>query len=80
VLRAIVGQGLAIVAIGLVLGVAAAFGLTRFLADLLYGTQPLDVMTFVSMTLVLMVVAAIASYLPARRAASINPIESLRND
>lgn len=80
VLRAIVGQGLAIVGIGLVIGVAAAFGLTRFLSDLLYGTTPLDLTTFAAMALALLIIAAVASYLPARRAAAINPIESLRNE
>lgn len=80
VLRAIVGQGLAIVGVGLLIGIVAAFGLTRFLSDLLYGTRPLDLTTFAAMSLGLLVIAAAASYLPARRAAAINPIESLKNE
>jgi len=80
VLRSVVGQGLAIVGVGLVFGVAAATGLTQFLGELLYGTRPLDAMTFVSMCAVLLVVAGLASYFPARRAAAISPMESLKNE
>ena len=80
VLRSVVGQGLAIVGVGLVIGLAAATGLTRFLGELLYGTRPLDLMTFVSMSVGLLIVAALASYFPARRAASISPMESLKNE
>jgi predicted permease len=80
VMRAVVGQGLAIVGVGLVVGLAASTGLTRFLGELLYGTQPLDAMTFVSMSFGLLIVAALASYLPARRAAAISPMESIKNE
>jgi len=78
VMRSVVGQGLTIVGIGLVVGLGGAIGLTRLLTGLLYDTQPLDTMTFVTMSAALFVVAALASYLPARRAASVSPLESLR--
>jgi putative ABC transport system permease protein len=78
VMRAIVGQGLGIVAAGLVAGVAGAYGLTRYLGGLLYNTPPLDVTTFAATSAALFAVAALASYLPARRAASVSPLESLR--
>ena len=80
VMRSVVGQGLVIVGIGLAIGLGAAFGLTRLLGELLYGTKPLDAPTFAAMSLALLTVAAIASYLPARRAAAISPIESLKNE
>jgi len=78
ILRAIVGQGLAIVAVGLIGGVVGAYFLTQVLSGLLYDTERLDITTFVLTSVALIVVAAVASYLPARRAASVNPIESLR--
>ena len=80
VLRSVVLQGLVIVGIGLAIGIGAATGLTRFLGDLLYGTKPLDVLTFTSVSLGLLMIAALASYFPARRAASISPMESLKNE
>jgi ABC-type antimicrobial peptide transport system permease subunit len=79
VMRAVVWQGVAIVGIGLVAGIAGAVGLTRFLSGLLYDTQPLDVTTFAAMSAALLAVAALASYVPARRAASVSPLESLRS-
>ncbi len=77
-MRAIVGQGLAIVGVGLVVGVGGAVALTRFLGGLLYDTPPLDVTTFAAMAAALFVVAAAAAWVPARRAASVSPLESLR--
>jgi len=74
----IVGQGVAIAAVGLLVGVAGAYGLTRFLGELLYDTKALDVPTFAAMAGGLFLVAVLASYLPARRAASVSPLESLR--
>jgi predicted permease len=79
ILRSIVGQGLAIVAVGLLAGIAGAFALTWVLKDLLFGTEALDITTFAGMTMALLVVAVLASYVPARRAASVSPMESLRD-
>jgi putative ABC transport system permease protein len=78
VMRSVVASGAAIVGLGLVLGLLASMGLTRFLGSLLYETAPLDVTTFVAMPLVLSIVALIAAYLPARKAASVSPLEAMR--
>jgi predicted lysophospholipase L1 biosynthesis ABC-type transport system permease subunit len=78
VMRSIVVNGAVIAALGLVLGLAGAFGLTRFLQGLLYETAPLDVATFAGMSALLFVVALVASYLPARKAASVSPLEAMR--
>jgi predicted permease len=78
VLRRILGRGLALAAIGVGIGLVAAFALTRVLRSLLYGVQPSDPATFISVAVILIVVALAASYLPARRAASIDPVTALR--
>lgn len=65
---------------GIALGLAAAFGLTRVLASFLFGIGPTDPATFIAVPAVLVLVAMLASYLPARRAASVDPISALRND
>ena len=80
VMRSVVANGAAIVAIGLVIGLAGAALATRLLGGLLYDTAPLDLVTFVTMPAVLFVVALIAAYLPARRAAAVSPIEAMRGD
>jgi ABC-type antimicrobial peptide transport system permease subunit len=74
----VVAQGAAIVAMGLAAGAAGAYYLTHVLSDLLYDTPPLDAATFVVMAVILLAVALLASYLPARRAASVSPLECLR--
>jgi predicted permease len=80
VMRSVVASGAAIAAIGLVLGLVGAVVLTRFLGGLLYETAPLDVSTFVAMTALLFAVALVASYLPARKAASVSPLEAMREE
>ena len=80
VMRSVVLNGAAITGLGLVVGLAAAFGLTRFLGGLLYEIAPLDTVTFVGMPLLLFGVALAASYLPARKAASVSPLEAMRAD
>jgi predicted permease len=80
VMRSIVLNGALISGLGLVLGLLGAIGLTRFLRELLYETAPLDVTTFAAMSALLFVVALIASYLPARKAASVNPLEAMRSE
>jgi putative ABC transport system permease protein len=79
VLRSVVSRGAAISLVGLVIGALGAFGLTRLLRSLLFETAPLDPLTFAAMAAVLLVVALLASYLPARRAAAISPMESMRS-
>jgi predicted permease len=66
--------------IGLVIGAAGAAGVTRFLGGLLYETRPLDVWTFAGMSGLLFLVGLAASYLPARKAASVSPIEAMRTE
>jgi len=80
VMRSVVANGATIAGIGLIIGLAGAVGLTRFLGSLLFDTAPLDVPTFATMSLALLAVALLASYLPARRAASVSPMESMRTD
>lgn len=78
VVKMIVGQGLRLVIIGLVLGLSAAFGLTRFLAVVLYGVSATDVITFVAIPILLAAVAMLACFIPAQRAAKVDPIKALR--
>ena len=78
VLKIMVGQGLRSVLIGTAVGVAASFGLTRFLQSMLFGVKPTDPVTFVTVSLVLLVVAWLASYIPARRATKVDPMVALR--
>jgi ABC-type antimicrobial peptide transport system permease subunit len=74
----ILRRGLVLAAIGLGIGMAASLVLTRFMSDLLYGVKPLDPLTFVGMSGVLMLVSLIASIAPAYRAASLDPMRTLR--
>jgi putative ABC transport system permease protein len=63
---------------GLALGLVAALGLTRLMAALLFGVSPIDPVTFASVSVTLAAIALLASYLPARRAAGMDPTEALR--
>ena len=74
----VVGEGLRLVLAGLALGVCGAMLLTRVLADLLYGIEPTDALTFLGVSLVLLAVALVACFVPARRAASVDPLTALR--
>ena len=76
--RLVLRQALSLVCIGVLLGVVAAGALSRLLGQLLFGVEPLDPWTFAVTPLVLIVVAAIASYLPARRAMQMAPLDALR--
>ena len=78
ILKMVVGEGLLLTLIGVGAGIAAALALTRLLASLLYGVRPRDPLTFVALSLLLTAVAVLASYLPARRATKVDPIEALR--
>ena len=80
VARMIVGQGLKLVVIGVACGLSAAFLLTRFLTVVLYGVSATDLTTFVAVPILLAVVALLACYLPARRAAKVDPMTALRHD
>ena len=78
VVKLAVGYGLKLVGAGIVIGLLAAFVLTRVMSTLLFGVTPTDPTTFALISLLLVAVAAIASYIPARRATKVNPITALR--
>src|SRR5690348_1725524 len=78
VLRMIVGQGIRLALIGVAVGIAGALALTRFLSSLLYGVKPTDPLTFVAVSLILIAVALLACYIPARRASKVDPMVALR--
>jgi len=78
VLRMFVGHGLKLVGIGVAVGLVAAYALTSGMKSLLYGVNAADPLTYVGVSLVLGVAAAVASYLPSRRAAAVDPVVALR--
>jgi putative ABC transport system permease protein len=80
VLKLVLGEGLKLIAVGAVLGLVASLVLTRVMASLLYGVGAGDPLTFVAVPLLLSAVALIACYLPARRAAKIDPLIALRQE
>ncbi|HSU58181.1 MAG TPA: ABC transporter permease [Bryobacteraceae bacterium] len=80
VLKLIVRQGMTPAIIGVVAGLAIAFGITRVLASLLYGVKASDPSTFASVAVILTVVALFATYLPARRAMNVDPVVALRDE
>jgi putative ABC transport system permease protein len=80
VLRLVLGQGVSLIAIGLLVGLAGAFAASRALNSLLYGVEALDAAALIGSLITLAAVAFIACYLPARRASKVNPIEALRTE
>jgi predicted permease len=79
-LRLVVGQGLLLAGIGVAIGLAASFGVTRVMSSLLYGVKATDLATFAAVAVVLSGVAALACYIPARRATRVDPIIALRHE
>ena len=80
VLRIVLWQGVLLAVIGTLVGTAGALVLTRYLQSFLYGVKPSDPLTMVAVAVLLIAVALLASYIPARRAASIEPMEALRTE
>jgi predicted permease len=86
ILRMIVGHGMLVVGLGVTVGLLVSVALTRVLTraifetDLLFGVSPTDPFTFIGVTILLMAVAALACYIPARRAANVDPVDALRSE
>jgi len=80
VIRMVLGEGLRLAAVGTGVGLLAAAGASQLIKSMLYNTSALDPVAFVSVPLILIAVAAMAVYLPARRAASVDPMKALKTD
>jgi ABC-type antimicrobial peptide transport system permease subunit len=80
VLQMVMRESLVLVAVGVVVGIGVAFAAGRFIAALLYGLEPTDITTSVVAVIVMLAVATFAGYLPARRAARLDPMLALRHD
>jgi putative ABC transport system permease protein len=78
VLRLVIRNGASLALVGIVLGLAGAFAATRLMKTLLFGVTATDVTTFVVVSLLILLVAVLACYVPARRAAKVDPMEALR--
>jgi putative ABC transport system permease protein len=77
-MRLVVGQAMTPALIGVVLGLAGAWGATRLMSSLLFGVSATDPITFIAVALFLLAVAAAASWVPARRATKVDPLIALR--
>jgi ABC-type antimicrobial peptide transport system permease subunit len=80
VLSLILGHGALLAAAGIGIGLAGALAVTRFLRAMLYGVSPFDPTSFVAVTLLLSAIVFVASYVPARRAARVDPVDALRQE
>ncbi|MBZ5626645.1 MAG: FtsX-like permease family protein, partial [Acidobacteriia bacterium] len=80
ILHLVVGHGLRLGALGIAVGLLAAFGLTRAMSTMLVGVKPTDPLTFAAMAVLFLSICAVASWLPARRAAGLDPTAALRDE
>jgi ABC-type antimicrobial peptide transport system permease subunit len=80
ILGLVIGQGLKLAAIGIVLGLVGAFGVTRYVRTILYNVTPTDPVSFIGVAVFLTLVAVLASYIPARRATAVDPLVALRGE
>jgi putative ABC transport system permease protein len=78
VLKMVLTNGMVLALIGVALGLVGAFGLTRLMSTLLFGVEPTDAVTFTVVSVILIFVALFACYVPARRAAKVDPLKALR--
>ena len=80
IFRLVLGQGLKLVVVGVALGALGAFAMTRVIRSLLFGVTPTDTITFIVVSLTLILIALIACTAPARRATRVDPLIALRNE
>jgi len=80
IFRLVLGQGLKLVIVGVIAGAVGAFGMTRVIRSLLFGVTPTDTVTFIVVSLMLILIALIACTAPARRATRVDPLIALRNE
>lgn len=80
ILRLILAHGMKMAISGVVVGLIAAFALTRLMSTMLFGVRPTDPATFAIIAFVLLIVALLACYLPARRATKVDPLNALRTE
>jgi ABC-type antimicrobial peptide transport system permease subunit len=80
ILALVVGSGMRLALLGVLLGLGASFGLTRLLSSLLFDVRANDPLIFITVPILLSAVAVVASYLPARNATKVDPIQALRAD
>src|SRR5690606_18728664 len=78
--RMVVARGGRVALLGIAIGLVAALVMTRFLTSLLFGVQAMDPLTFVAVSTMMIAVALLASYIPARRASAVDPVQALRTE